>query len=130
MSQIEQQAQEHINITRRYFLKLGAAGVTYTTTSRLSAQENGSKAHPLLTEAISRLEYLTREENFITYGRGDPPPHKLPKERLPEVGLVRETWQLEVLPDPDSNSKVERPLSKTQGTALNWDWLRISSKPA
>jgi DMSO/TMAO reductase YedYZ molybdopterin-dependent catalytic subunit len=131
MSQIEQLAQEHIDITRRYFLKLGTACFTTMTTSQLWAREDTSQSHPLLTEAISRLEYLTREENFITYGRGDPPPHKLPKEKLPEVGLVRETWQLEVLPDPDSNSKVERPLSKTQGTALNWDGLmKLAEKHA
>jgi len=92
---------------------------------------NTNQTNPLLAEAISKLEYLTREENFITYGRGDPPPHKLPKEKLPEAGLVPETWQLEVLPDPDSNSKVERPLSKAQGTALNWDSLmKLAEKHA
>ena len=123
MDQIEQIAKEHTDITRRYFLKLGAAGAAAITATRLWARENATHDHPLLTKAISKLEYLTREENFITYGRGDPPPHKLPKEKLPEAGLVRETWQLEVLSDPESNAKVERPLSKAQGTAMNWDGL-------
>jgi hypothetical protein len=77
----------------------------------------------LLNEAISKLEYLTPEEDFVTYGRGNPPPHKLPLETLREVGLTRETWQLEVLPEPDRNANVERPLSKSLGTALNWDGL-------
>ncbi|MHC4736987.1 MAG: molybdopterin-dependent oxidoreductase, partial [Planctomycetota bacterium] len=131
MGQIERLAKEHTDITRRYFLKLGTAGFATITTSRLWAQENKSKAHPLLTEAISKLEYLTREENFITYGRGDPPPHKLPPEKLPEVGLVRETWQLEVLADPESNARVKQPLSKAQGTAMNWDGLmKVAEKHA
>lgn len=129
MGRIERLAKEHTDFTRRYFLKLGAAGVAAITTSRLWAQED--KANTLLTEAVSKLEYLTREENFITYGRGDPPPHKLPLEKLREVGLVRETWQLEVLPDPDSNAKVERPLSKAQSTALNWDaFMKLAEKHA
>ncbi|MHC4463915.1 MAG: molybdopterin-dependent oxidoreductase [Planctomycetota bacterium] len=131
MGQIERLAEEHTYLTRRYFLKLGAAGIGAITVSRLWAQEEEGQTHPLLTEAISKLEYLTREENFATYGRGDPPPHKLPVEKHREVGLVRETWQLEVLPDPDSNAKIERPLSKAQGTALNWVGLmKLAEKHA
>ena len=73
MDRIEHLAKEHTDITRRYFLKLGAAGAAITAT-RLWARENTNQTNPLLAEAISKLEYLTREENFITYGRGDPPP--------------------------------------------------------
>jgi DMSO/TMAO reductase YedYZ molybdopterin-dependent catalytic subunit len=123
-------SKEHIDVTRRYFLQLGAAGVAALTASRLLAQEEG-QANQLLSEAISKLEYLTREENFINYGRCEPPPHKLPLEKLREVGLVRETWQLEVLPDPESNARVERPLSKAAGTALDWDGLmKLAEKHA
>ena len=123
MSQIERLAKEHTDITRRYFLQFGVAGAAALSVSRLWAQEHDSEIHPLLAEAISKLEYLTREENFTNYGRGKPPPHKLPLEKRREVGLVPETWQLEVLPDPESNAKVDRPLSRALGTALNWDGL-------
>ena len=58
----------------------------------------------MLAEAVSKLEYLTHEEDFINFGRGKPAPHTLPPEKLREVGLVPDTWQLEVLPDPESNS--------------------------
>jgi DMSO/TMAO reductase YedYZ molybdopterin-dependent catalytic subunit len=99
--------------------------------SKLWAAEQQGKTHPLLAEAISKLEYLTREENFRNAGRGKPPPHTLPLEKRREVGLVRETWQLEVLPDPESNAKVERPLSKDSGTALNFDGLmKLAEKHA
>ncbi|MHC4560940.1 MAG: hypothetical protein ACYTFW_25090, partial [Planctomycetota bacterium] len=117
MGQIEQYTKEHSDFTRRYFLQLGAAGVATLNISRLWAQEHSDEVHPLVAEAISKLEYLTREENFVNAGRGKPPPHKLPLEKRREVGLVRDTWQLEVLPDPESDSKVERPLSKALGTA-------------
>ena len=123
MDKIKQLAKEHSDFTRRYFLQLGTAGVTALSTSKLWAQEHGGKADPLLAEAVSKLEYLTRDENFRTYGRGKPPPHKLPPEKLREVGLSRETWELEVIADPESNAKVERPLSKAMGTAMNWAGL-------
>jgi DMSO/TMAO reductase YedYZ molybdopterin-dependent catalytic subunit len=123
MNQIERLAKEHSNLTRRYFLKLGSAGVAALSASKLLAQEGGGQIDPMLTDAVSKLEYLTREENFRTYGRGKPPPHKLPPEKLREVGLARETWELEVLPDAESNSKVDRPLSKALGTAMNFDGL-------
>jgi DMSO/TMAO reductase YedYZ molybdopterin-dependent catalytic subunit len=127
MSEMKRLAKEHTDVTRRYFLKSGAAAVAAVGISELWAQPRlvGAEddAHHLLRQAIAKLEYLTREEDFITYGRGNPPPHELPLEKLREVGLLRETWQLEVLPDPESDTKVERPLSKAMGTALSWDGL-------
>ena len=122
MSDSRELAKEHADLTRRYFLGLGAAGAAVLKTSCLWARRE-DKTERFLNEAISKLEYLTPEEKFATYGRGDPPPHKLPLEKRREVGLTRETWQLEVLPDPDSNASVERPLSKAMGTALTWEGL-------
>ncbi len=131
MDQIEQLAREHAYITRRYFLQLCVMGVAISNISELYAQDLNAEAQSLLAEAISKLEFLTRDENFINYGRGKPPPHELPLEKLREVGLVPETWQLEVLPDPESNSEVQRPLSRKLGTALNWDGLmKMAGKKA
>jgi DMSO/TMAO reductase YedYZ molybdopterin-dependent catalytic subunit len=131
MDQMDQLASEHIYITRRYFLQLCALGVVTPNISELCAQNLNAEAHSFLSDAILKLEYLTREENFINYGRGKPPPHELPHEKLREVGLVPETWQLEVLPDPESNSGVQRPLSRKLGTALKWDGLmKMAEKKA
>ena len=120
MNEIEKLAKEHSDLTRRYFLKLSAVGIAGMSISPLWAGDNSDA---LLAEAISKLEYLTKEENFRNAGRGKPPPHTLPPEKLREVGLVPETWQLEVVPDPESNAQVERPLSKAAGTALDWAGL-------
>ena len=113
MNEIERLAKEHSDLTRRYFLQIGAAGIAGLSISSLRA---GEKSDALLSEAISKLEYLTKEENFRNAGRGKPPPHTLPLEKLREVGLVPETWQLEVVPDPESNAEVERPLTKASGS--------------
>jgi len=123
MEKIRQLAKEHSNVTRRYFLQLGAAGVTALSVSKLWAQEHEGQMDPMLVKAISKLEYLTQDKDFRNFGRGKPPPHKLPPEKLREVGLTRETWELEVVADPESNSEVERPLSRASGTAMNWAGL-------
>jgi DMSO/TMAO reductase YedYZ molybdopterin-dependent catalytic subunit len=59
----------------------------------------------------ARLEYLTPVPQARILGRGNPPPSQLPPEKLREVGLHPETWFLDVVPDPDSNASVERPLT-------------------
>jgi DMSO/TMAO reductase YedYZ molybdopterin-dependent catalytic subunit len=130
MDHIERLAKEHVDVTRRHFLHLGAAGVAALSASPLWAGGEEDD-HRLLKDAVSKLEYLTREEDFISYGRGDPPPYTLPPEKLREVGLTREMWRLEVVSDPESNAQVERPLSKAAGTALDWDGLmKLAEKHA
>jgi hypothetical protein len=124
-----QVAREHVEVTRRYFLRLGAAGVAGLSTWPLWAQ--GAEDNAELAAAVAKLEYLTRPEDFGTVERGNPLPYTLPEEKLREVGLTRETWQLEVLADPDSNTVIERPLTKELGTALNWDGLmKLAEKHA
>lgn len=117
MEQLERLAQEHVEVTRRYFIKLGA-GLGLAGLPLAWPQEDNAEA--LLAQAIAKLEYLTSDEDFTNYGRGKPPPHTLPPAKLREVGLARDTWQLEVVPDPDSNAKVGNPLSRALGTALDW----------
>lgn len=112
---------EHVGLTRRYFVQWGAAGMASLAASPLWA--GGAPADSALEEAVSQLTYLTPVEAFHWLGRGNPPPHTLPPEKLREVGLTQDTWQLEVVPDPDSNAQVEHPLSKQAGTALDWNGL-------
>lgn len=116
----------HVDLTRRYFLKLGAAGVAGLSVSPLwagDAPAGDGPSNGVLAEALAKLRYLTAEKDFAMYGRGDPPPHQLPLEKLREVGLARETWQLEVIADPQSNAEVGQPLSRESGTALDWQGL-------
>lgn len=116
---------EHREVTRRYFLGLGAAGVAGLGLRPLGARatEGDGDVPPLLAEAIAKLSYLTPPEEFGTVERGNPLPYTLPVEKRREVGLERETWTLEVVPDVESKAKVERPLSKELGTALDFPAL-------
>ena len=113
--------QEHRDVTRRYFLELGAAGVVGLGCAPLWAQD--AQSDWLLADAIAKLEYLTPEAVFAGGGRGNPPPFKLTPEQRREAGLDRDTWQLEVIADPSSDVRIEKPLSKALGTALTWAGL-------
>jgi DMSO/TMAO reductase YedYZ molybdopterin-dependent catalytic subunit len=72
---------------------------------------------------IAPLGYLTPQEEFGDVERGNPLPYTLPPERRRTVGLERETWRLEVVADPGSDTKLERPLSIEAGTALDFSGL-------
>jgi hypothetical protein len=72
---------------------------------------------------IARHGFLTPEAEFADVERGSPLVYTLPPDVRRKVGLERDTWRLEVVADPASNSKLERPLSNDLGTALTFDDL-------
>ena len=115
--------------TRRYLFQLGSAAAAAWTASPLAAQN--AAANPQLQEAIAKLEYLTPLERAFILDKGKAGVANLPAERLREIGLVPETWSLDVVPDPASESSVERPLSQALGNALDWNGLmRLAEKHA
>ena len=125
-----QLARQHAEVTRRYFLKLGAAGAMAMANSPRWA--GGAENDPLRA-AVDDLQgsYITPAEQFGTVERGNPLPYTLPLDKLREVGLERQTWRLEVVADPESNSQVERPISNEQGTALDFSGLmKLAEKHA
>jgi len=121
MDQYDRLLEEHRDVTRRYFLQLGAAGIAAVGLAPPWAR--GAEGNRLLAEATARLEYLTAEAKFVGGGRGNPPPYQLTPQQRRAAGLDRDTWQLEVVPDPASDVQVEAPLSKERGTALDWSGL-------
>jgi DMSO/TMAO reductase YedYZ molybdopterin-dependent catalytic subunit len=72
---------------------------------------------------IARHGFLTPEAEFADVERGSPLVYTLPAEVRRQVGLERDTWRLEVVADPASDSKLERPLSSDLGTAIDFDGL-------
>lgn len=114
---------EHIVLTRRYFLQLGAAGVATAHLAPLLAAADDAPDDAALAESLARLEYLTHLDQFQLVERGEPLPYTHPIEKLREVGLTHETWKLEVVSDPDAKATIENPLSKELGTALDWQGL-------
>jgi DMSO/TMAO reductase YedYZ molybdopterin-dependent catalytic subunit len=124
MDLLDRFLETHRDVTRRYFLQLGAAGVAGMGIAPLWARTAETDPHDaLLAEAIDRLEYLTPEDKFGGGGRGNPPPFRMTVDERRAVGMERETWQLEVIADPDSDARIERPLSKASGNALDWPGL-------
>lgn len=61
--------------------------------------------------------YFTPQEKFRDVSRGKPLPHKLPPEKMAEVGLTRETWKLDLLSDPEHPAKLGKP--------VRFDWAAL-----
>jgi len=106
--------------SRRSFLRLGAAAAAALGTGLpVRAQDTAD-----LARAVEDADpYLTPQEKFRDVSRGNPLPHKLPPEKLAQVGLTRETWKLEVISDPEHKADLRNPLTREKGTALDWDAL-------
>lgn len=117
------------SLTRRGFCQLGAAGAAALTASSLWAGEDQEAR--AVQRAVARLQYLTPVGSFRLFGRGKPPPHSLPPAKRREVGPDRETWRLEVAGDPESDVKIDNPLTIRHGTALDWKGLmKLAEKHA
>jgi DMSO/TMAO reductase YedYZ molybdopterin-dependent catalytic subunit len=110
------------SVSRRRFLQ---AGVTTAAGAGLLRLDSiAEPLPPLLVEAVGKLEpYFTPVETFRDVSRGTPLPHKLPEERKRKVGLTRDSWQLEVISDPENPASLRRPLSRKDGTALDFAGL-------
>lgn len=112
---------EHLSVTRRGLLKLG---VTVAALGFMNQTWGADSPPAELAKALAQLQpYLTPPADFGDVSRGKPIPHKLSEERRREVGLTRETWQLEVLADPEHPAKVRQPLTKADHTALDFRGL-------
>jgi len=119
------------NITRRKFLRLGATGAAVAAVApgviEGAAGAAEAKAFTLKKKAGPVCETggccITQSGDFYNVERGNPLPYEVPLEKRLEIGMERQTWQLEIIADPQSNSKIERPLLKADGTALTFDAL-------
>ncbi len=121
---------EHRELTRRYFIRLGAAGAAALRFWHLAA--DAGPPPPALAKALETLEpYFTPQEKFRDVSRGKPLPHSLPDEKKRAVGLTRETWKLEVISDPENPATLRSPLTKKDGTALDFAGLiKLAEKHA
>lgn len=119
---------EHAILARRYFLRQGVGLTALATLGARWAQafpaQASAEKEQELQAAIAKLEsYLTSPDAFEDVSRGDPVPHTLPEERKQAVGLTRDSWELEVVSDPEHPAAVRKPLTKAEGTALDFPAL-------
>ena len=111
--------REHQQLTRRYFMRLGAAGAA--SFSLWPQAVGADPPAPNLAKVPETLEpYFTPQEKFRDVSRGKPLPHSLTDEKKREVGLTRDTWKLEVVSDPDNPAKIRHPLTKKDRTAFDF----------
>ena len=116
-------------LSRRHFLRLGAAGAAALA---FSPPSGADPLAPELAKAIETLEpYFTPQEKFRDVSRGKPLPHSLSDQKKRKAGLTRETWKLEVVSDPDHPATIRRPFTHQQGTALDFEMLmKLAEKHA
>ncbi len=124
--------REHARLTRRYFLRAGAVGAAAMTSLPLLAYGKENLDDARLAEAMAKLDpWLTTQAKFIDVSRGTPLPHSLDEDKRKEVGLTRDTWQLEVTDDEEAPSKTRRPMSKADNTAFTFaDLMKLADKHA
>jgi DMSO/TMAO reductase YedYZ molybdopterin-dependent catalytic subunit len=128
---------EHLELSRRFFLGAGVAGLAGLQLAGRSAFAQPDKPLAPTTPAtpptpvkpkrvkpdkagIRREPYFTPTEDFRDVSRGTPLPHSLPEDRQREVGLTRETWRLELLSDPEHPAKLGREFRLADGTAFDF----------
>jgi DMSO/TMAO reductase YedYZ molybdopterin-dependent catalytic subunit len=108
-------------LTRRSFLWAGAA---LAGAGCAAGRRREKGLAPELARALEKLEpYFTPPEQFRDVSRGEPVPHSLPEAKKRAVGLTRETWQLEVIADPDNPATLGKQLTRKAGTALDFKGL-------
>ena len=119
--------KEHKDLTRRFFLRLGAAGAAGLRSLPVFASEKDRD--PALERKIKEIEsWLTLQNRFRDVSRGSPKPHSLDETKRKEVGLTRETWSLEVLSDPKNKASLRRQLTKKDNTAFTFKHLMELAK--
>jgi DMSO/TMAO reductase YedYZ molybdopterin-dependent catalytic subunit len=127
--------RQHSELSRRYFIQAGVVGATVALPGATMAPPGASQGRdnqndkatpkPKKREKAGALDqpYFTPADQFRDVSRGTPLPHSLPEPRLSEAGLTRDRWHLEVLSDPEQPATLARPLSKADGTALDFAGL-------
>ena len=119
---IDRFLSEHQQVTRRWLLQSGAAGMAALGAGRLWGDEPSGNS--LLRDAIENLEsLLTVQDEFQDVSRGNPKPHSLPEDQKKQVGLTRDTWSLDVLSDPDNPARLRKELTAKDGTAFDFNGL-------
>ncbi|MEO1996326.1 MAG: molybdopterin-dependent oxidoreductase [Planctomycetaceae bacterium] len=111
---------EHQQLTRRHFCEIGVlSGVIW----QLSPLAHAAERSKVLEEAISKLAFLTAQNDFRDVSRGKPLPHSLSSDQMRDAGLTQDTWKLEVIADPESNADIRNPLTASKNTAFDFQQL-------
>jgi DMSO/TMAO reductase YedYZ molybdopterin-dependent catalytic subunit len=118
MSEAKEVLAEHSELSRRFFLRAGAA---LATGSAVAARAGAAELPPELAPVLEKLEsYFTPAEKFGDVSRGRPVPHTLPEAKRKEVGLTRESWKLNIISDPENPATLGKQFAKKDATAIDF----------
>ena len=121
MSEARDFLREHNALSRRFFLRAGAA---LTAGAAVMADARAAELPAELAPVLEKLEsYFTTQAKFGDVSRGRPLPHALPLEKKKEVGLTRETWKLEIISDPENPATLGKQFRKSDNNAIDFDTL-------
>jgi len=118
--------EEHLQLTRRFFLNLGLVSCVPTVTNLVAAAEEPAKSTPrvkLNKAGVQPEPYFTPQADFRDVSRGKPVPHSLSEEKKNAAGLTRDTWKLEIISDPDKPAKLGREYTVADKTAIDFPAL-------
>ena len=130
MRDVERFLMEHQELTRRYFVKIGVSGfLAAGLWARADAADSES------TKRAAKLAkfatYLTPPDQFDDVSRGKPIPHTLADDKKIAAGLTRDTWRLEIISDPEHPVKLQKSMTKSDGTAIDFPTLmKLAEKHA
>jgi DMSO/TMAO reductase YedYZ molybdopterin-dependent catalytic subunit len=121
---------DHTDLTRRYFLRCGAAGAAALSSLPLFAKE--AERDPALQKVLDGLEtWLTKPDDFRNVSRGNPKPDTFDEAKRKELGLTRDTWKLEVVADPENKARLRNPLTKEDNNAFTFkDLMKLAETHA
>ncbi|MBS0211429.1 MAG: molybdopterin-dependent oxidoreductase [Planctomycetes bacterium] len=130
---------EHRELTRRFFLRLGVAApaVMGLVGESLADEPNAAPAKdakpaaklPKPDKAGARGEpYFTPTADFRDVSRGKPVPHTLSDEQKGAVGLTRETWKLSIISDAEQPARLGKQFNRDDETAFDFDDLMELAK--
>ncbi len=102
-------------VSRRTLLGMAAGSAA------LSAAASDAPIPDELDSLIAKLSYLTPDRQFVPVERGDPIPYKQPEAKLREIGMTRDTWKLEVV--PEAGARIENPMTKERGNSFDFTAL-------
>ena len=89
MSHADSFMQEHLAVTRRFFMQVAGGGVVLTAAGRsASGDELPTECAKACDAFLKKMEYLTRQEDFGNVSRGNPRPYKLSDEKKREGDAV------------------------------------------
>ena len=108
MDKLERMTETHTDLTRRYFLGLGTAGVAGFTAMRALGRGDRRTSGTRRGRRGTGVSDARRGLHDL-WPRQAPPPYELPPEKLREVGLHPDTWQLEIVPDPRQQRRGREP---------------------